>query len=420
MPIRATNDPAALNDPYTGLVWPNRFEKAEVVATEGLPIGATLDWVTLSFQPTIEVPGDAWVDWDAVNQKWITASEKYTETQTAQVKTVVYYPADLWEKITWHDGSPITIADFMMAMIMGFDTGKPDSLMYDEAAGENLAAFLDHFKGVKIISTDPLVIETYDDLWLTDAELNVTTWWPAYTYGPGAWHNIAVGTMAEAEKALAFSADKAEAEEIEWMSFISGPSLEVLKGYLDKAVAENYIPFAPTMSEYLSAEEATARWANLAAWYEAHGHFWLGTGPFYVYKVFPVEGTLMLQRYTGYPDLANRWDRFGEPAIATVEVDGPGQVTIGGEATFDVFVTFKDAPYPQKDINEVKYLVFDAKGALVATGTATAVADGQYQVVLTAEMTKALEAGANRLEIAVSPIVVSVPSFATFEFVTVP
>jgi len=420
MPIRATNDAGTKPDPYTGLAYPQRIEKAEVVVEEGLPVAKTLDWVDLQFAPSIEVPGDAWVDWDATNQKFITASEKFTETLTAKTKSTVYYPADLWKTIKWHDGSPITMGDFIMAMIVGFDTGKPESPIFDEAQAETLAAFLDHFKGVKIISTDPLVIETYDDLYYLDAELIPTTWWPAYAYGPGAWHNIGIGVRAEISGTLAFSADKADAKGIEWMSYIAGPSLEILKGVLDTNSAENWIPYAPTMSQYVTADEATARYANLNAWYESKGHFWLGTGPFYLYKVFPVEQTVMLQRFADYPDLANKWARFGEPAIATVEVDGPGQVTIGSEAKFDVFVTFKDKPYPQKDISNVKYLVFNAKGEMVATGDAVAVEDGKYQVVLTAEITKLLEAGANKIEIAVSPVIVSVPSFATFEFVTVP
>ncbi len=46
------------------------------------------------------------------------------------------------------------------------------------------------------------------------------------------------------------------------MSLVAGPSLDILKGYLDKAQAENYIPYAPTMSQFVTPEEATARWAN--------------------------------------------------------------------------------------------------------------------------------------------------------------
>jgi len=92
---RATSSWGVVSDPYTGLAWPQRIESATVVVQEGLPVGKTLDWVTLEFEPEIAVPDDAWVDWDAENQIFITAAEAFTETQTAQTKSVVTYPADL-------------------------------------------------------------------------------------------------------------------------------------------------------------------------------------------------------------------------------------------------------------------------------------------------------------------------------------
>ena len=36
------------------------------------------------------------------------------------------------------------------------------------------------------------------------------------------------------------------------------------------------------MGAYITAEEAAARYAALKAWYTAHGHFWVGTGPYYL------------------------------------------------------------------------------------------------------------------------------------------
>jgi len=73
---RATWGEAYMIDPHTGLYWPQRFERAEITAQEGLPIGKTLDWVTLDFVPEIVVPEDAIMDWDAANQDFITAAEK--------------------------------------------------------------------------------------------------------------------------------------------------------------------------------------------------------------------------------------------------------------------------------------------------------------------------------------------------------
>jgi hypothetical protein len=68
----------------------------------------------------------------------------------------------------------------------------------------------------------------------------------------------------------------------------------------------------------------------------------------------------------------------------------------------------------------VKFLLYNAKGEVVTVGEATAVADGQYQVVLPADITSQLEAGSNKLEVAVAPLTVAIPTFTSIEFVTAP
>jgi peptide/nickel transport system substrate-binding protein len=180
------------------------------------------------------------------------------------------------------------------------------------------------------------------------------------------------------------------------------------------------VPYAATLGQYVTADEATARYANLQKWYGEHGHFWVGTGPFYLDKVFTTEKSVVLKRFADFPDSADKWLRFGEPKIASVTVDGPGQVKIGEEAKFDVTVTFNDQPYPSNELASVKYLLFDANNNLVAKGDAVMVAEGQYQVVLSADVTKALAAGANKLEVVVASKVVSIPSFQSIQFVTAP
>lgn len=417
---RATSSGGVMSDPHTGLVWPHRIERAEVTVQEGLPVDVTLDWVKLDFAPEIPVPADALVDWDAEKQVFITAAEKFPEGTTAKVKSVVYYPADLFETVKWHDGSPLSVADIVMSMIMAFDPGKEGSAIYDEAQVASVESFLSVFKGFKIVSTEPLVIEYYSDAFQLDAELNVATLWPAYAYGEAPWHTVALGNLAEAAGELAYSADKADLKQVEWTSFIGGPSLDILANHLATAASESYIPYAPTLGQYLTAEEAAARYANLQNFYNEHSHFWVGTGPYVLDEVFTTEKTATLVHNPDYPDLADRWVRFGEPKIAEVEVNGPAQVEIGSEATFDVFVTFGGEPYPADEIKEVKYLLYDATGAVVSVGTATAVADGQYSVVLPADVTSTIAAGSSKVEVAVIPIPVAIPTFQALEFVMVP
>jgi len=425
MPQRGLSDNGAVPDPFTGLALPQRLESAEVAVQEGLPVTKTLDWVDLKFEPSITVPEDTWLDWDASEQRFLTVGELHPEGLTAKSRITVTYPADLYDTVFWHDGSPISAADFVLSMIMVFDPAKEESAIYDEVAVPGTEGYQSHFRGVRIVSTEPLVIETYDDAFLLDAEVMITqnnvypnaTWWPQYSYGEGAWHSIALGVLAEANNELAFTTDKAGALEVEWMSMISGPSLEILKAKLDEAKAEAFVPYAATLSEFMAADEAQARYANLESFYGEHNHFWVNTGPFILDGVFPVEGTLTLKRNQNYVDFADKWARFSTPKIAEVELDGAGQVQIGSEAVFDIFVTFEGSAYANGDISEVKFLLFDSTGQLVTSGAAEAAGEGHYQISLSADLTSQLESGSSKLEAIVVPSVVSIPSFSSFEFV---
>jgi peptide/nickel transport system substrate-binding protein len=418
MLLRGIGEFSTNNDPNTGLPFPQRIERAEVVVEEGLPVGKTHDWVDLSFAASIDVPEDAWANWDAEAQTFLTVGEVYPDGLTALRKSTTYYPADLYDTVAWHDGSPFSAADVVMAMILQFDRADEASANYDPSHATAHASFMSSFKAMRIASVDPLIVEHWSDLYTLDAEQSVNTWWPMYNFGQGSWHMLALGLMAEARGETAFTSGKATADEVEYLSYIAGPTLEFLATSLTQATEETYIPYAATLGEFVTADEATERWANIADFNRARGHFLIGTGAWFLQRAFPVEGNVILQRNPDFPDAANKWDRFAAPAIAEVEVDGETRVTIGEEAVFDVFVTFQGEPYAVADILEVKYLVFDATGALAEVGSATAVEDGLWEVTLSSEVTSALAAGSNRLEVVVVSSRVAVPSSDAIQFVT--
>jgi len=317
------------------------------------------------------------------------------------------------------------MGDFIMGMILYWDRADEASPLYNESYVPLFESNNSTFHGVRIVSTDPLVIETYDDGYALDAEDSIATWWPSFTsrncrQGECSWHMLVPGILAETNKELAFSSAKATELEVEYMSYIGGPSLEILKKYLDQAAEENYIPYAPTMSEYVTAEEAATRYANYEDFYQLNGHFWIGTNMWVLDKVFPVEGTVTLARYADFPDSAEKWNRFGAPPIGVVEVDGPGRVTAGEAADYNIYLTLFDEPYPADDLNTVKYLVFDATGALALSGEAEAVAEGEYAISLSADDTKGLPEGSAKLEVVVVSKIVAVPAFESLEFVVAP
>ena len=258
--VRATNGSAVVYDPYTGLADPLRIQKMDMTVQTGLPVFKTLDWVTLSTADKIAPPSDAWVDWDAKSQTFITVADAanaavniakvqaqaatlagavdlktmvapaaapapaanttppaptldaggqalanvltglgtfYTQTTgksvdvatalkssdnitsietevakvagittgaadqqkeiasfattfvggldgsgyytlgttdftTSKTKEVITYPSDMFQTVKWHDGSPLSVADFVMNIIETFDRAKPDSPIYDD------------------------------------------------------------------------------------------------------------------------------------------------------------------------------------------------------------------------------------------------------------------------------------------------
>lgn len=428
-----TEDHGAVPNPFTGLMMPKLIQKMDVVAKTGLPVTKTLDWVNLSTADSIAVPDDAWADWDAKAQTFISAKDRaaadstYKQTALAQV-TVTFNP-DLF-KSKWHDGSTLSPADFVMGMIMTFDPAKKDSKIYDDGyATSTFAAWFPGFKGVKIVSTDPMTITTWTDKYQLDAEnmLGATTsWYPsyggngsgdAYAYGTAAWHNLTLGIQGEADGKMAFSLDKSTSLKVDETSEISGPTLALQSQYLDQDATAGYIPFAPTMSKFVTADDAKARYANLQAFYKAHNNMWLGTGPYFVDKVDTTAGSITMSKFPDYMFQTDAFSNFTTPEIAVASVDGPTSAKAGDDAQFNVTVTFNDKPYPSADLDKVAYTLFGADGSLVASGEAKMASEGQYTIDLTPDVTSKLTAGSVVLSVAVSSKTVSMPTFTTYQFV---
>lgn len=419
----ATSGRGLMPDPYTGLTWPLRAEKADLVVQTGIPVEASLGWVNLSTEDTITVPADAWVDWDPATGKFITAAEKFPDGVTAKSKSVIYYPADMFDTVKWHDGSNLSPADFVMYMIETFDYSKEGSAIYDEDTAGNLEAYLTHFKGVQILSTDPLTIATYDDNVYSDAELNITSWWPSGTLGEASWPVLAIGNMAVAAKELAWGTGQADRNTVEWMSFIGGPSLEILSKYLDQAITDKTIPYPEVMSAYLTADEAAARYTALKDWYTARGHFWDGTGPYYLETVDLNAGAAVVKNNPAFPDLSDRWSKFGQAPLAEAALDGPAQIKIGDAADFTATFTSKASgeAYPSTDIKAVKFLLYDETGTTVYVGAGVATGDdGVFTLTIPADVSAKLVAGSGRIEVAGVLIPVAIPAFTSLDYVVLP
>ena len=403
-------DPAVMPDPFTGLYWPQRIEKAEVYVLEGLPVGVILDWVSLKFVDKIDVPEDAWYDWDAEKQEIIYAPPG----TTAKTKTIVYYDKDLF-KMKYHDGSTLSLADFVFSYILTFDRAKPESPVYDEAYLPSFSAFREYFKGFRILSEDPLIIEYYSDMVYLDAEWiaadAASAFDPVYTYGPAPWHIIAIGWLAEANNELAFSASKAAKIKVEQANYIAGPALDILNKYLEWAINEKFIPYKNVLGNYVSEAEALERYDNLKKWYEMKKHFLVGNGPVYLESVDSINKIVVLKANREFPDSADKWLKFSEPMIPEVKVTLEPTILRGLPSEASVSVTFKGQPYKVSDIQSVKYLIITPTEIL--TGLAEPIKDGVWRIIIEPEKTVLLPSGTVSIDVIAVSKLVGMPSMAT-------
>jgi peptide/nickel transport system substrate-binding protein len=409
----ATGDASMLPNPFTGLPQAQRLNHADIYVQNGLPVTGSSDWVNLSFVTGNDVPSEAWIDWDPSAAKWKTVGEVYPGGLTAKCKVVVTYPTGMYSNITWHDGSPLSEADFIMPWIEKFATGTPNSDIYDAALEANLTNFKTTFKGIKFVSADPLVIEYYTDNWQLDAEKIVPETWPTYTHGSLPWHVLAVSNIAAAADELAFSSDAATAKNIPWMNYFDNTSQTILLNTLIQAKNGQTVPYPNVLGTYITPTDAATRYTNLETWNTNHGHLWVGSGPYFLDTVNYSGKTLKLKANTTYIDLADKWIGLTEPKLGEVNVNGPASINAGAVATFDVAVNYQGSPYPSTEIEKVTYLLADDNGNIIGTGDATNTGEGQYQVILGAGLTSKLATGDGYFE---SQVVAKQTSMPFYDF----
>ncbi len=417
MMIRATEDAPVMPDPFTGLYWPQRIERAEVTVVDDAPVQRNLDWLTLERAETIEVPGDVWIDWDSGTNRFVRVDERHPDGLTARTRTRIRFEDGYLER-RWHDGSKMSLADVVLPYILLFERADEDSRLYDRSHAPAFQTFQRHFRGWRIVSRDPLVVEIYSDQIYPDAETIVA----ARTPSTQPWHTLGLGIRAERNGELMFSSDKADQTGETWLSMVSGPSLPVLDRHRRDAAATGWVPFAETLGDMTREGGPDQRYTALAKWRDERGHYWIGDGPFYLHSVHPVEGSLVMRRYEDFPDRSDKWLRFTEPQIPVVSVDGPMTVASDEAAQFRVDIRYAGEAYPRSGIDSVEYLLLDGDGDVQTRGDADVVEseDGAWQVSIAREDIAALGNGANRLEVTVKSNRVALPRFGSHAFATLP
>jgi peptide/nickel transport system substrate-binding protein len=431
--VRPTQDLPVYTHPHTGIPVPHMLEKADVVVLAGRPVILASQtekdgWCTLQFADAIGVPGEAWGDWDPSNEVFVPIREIYPDGVADCVsKTTLTYPDWLLDgTVVWHDGSPLTLADLVCGLIVGFpfDAAFPESEVYDPYRATDYNVRMSSFRGLRIASEEPLVVEVYSSAIRLYAETiaaeHASLLWPISrggTFTP-AWHQFAVGYVTEARGLGTFGASKAAELGIDQISYVAGEQLTILLGQLE--TMNGFTPFAPTLGRYLAPGEADERFDNLGAFAEEHGHLWIGTGPMYLDQVDTLAGITVLRNNPSYfLETGHYVDHgFDNIAIPEVSASGPSAVRVGDEASFEIAITIGDEPCPQEHIREVVYILVDASGQVALEGLGQVISDGLAVVMIPEEDSATLAVGGNLLEIAVVVDTVVLPGSASVTFAT--
>lgn len=291
--IYATTAPDFATHPVSGLQVPIRVKSAAAFVKTGIPTTSnpeeTGDWLNTTFIPAVLVPADAWYAWDPVEQRWITAGEAGVRAALARVRVNF---GDIVGKLRYHDGSTFNIADFLLPYILNFERANNASPLYDEGWIPGFTTWRQQFVALKIVSEKPFVVDVWVNYTALDVEYIVDF---AVIWGDMPWHVYTIGILAETEQKLAFSSDKAAKLEVDWMNYIGGPSLKILEEMLNKAEETGYIPFEKFLGKYITKEQAKEAYSLLRKWYNEHGHFWVGAGPYYLDRVDIVAHTALLK-----------------------------------------------------------------------------------------------------------------------------
>ena len=410
----ATFDRAVLPDPFTGLYHPQQVAATTVTVTEGSPVQRSLDWLELDTQAEIKVPADAWLSWDAESGNFVTVGDKHPDGLTARTRTRIRFEEGFLDR-RWHDGAPMSLADIVFPWVLAFARADEASPLFDPGHVPGHQTYVKHFRGWRIVGREPLEIEVYSDQIFPDAETIAAQRMPAVR----PWHVLGLGVRAETEGELAFSENKAEKQDVPWLSQIAGPSLSILDKHRAEARNAGYVPFKDVLAPYIADDAVDSRYAALADWRDDKGHYWIGDGPFQVASVHPVAGTLTLERNEHFEDPSDKWLRFTRVRIPEPAVDGPMTVNLEERASFRVSITADGAPYPRDAVRSVDYLLFNGAGELAHSGSVSRGENG-WSVDLPAERIRNLGAGANRLEVIVRSNRVALPRFSSHVFATIP
>jgi hypothetical protein len=212
------------------------------------------------------------------------------------------------------------------------------------------------------------------------------------------WHVIVLMEEAVSRGWAAFSQAEAARRGVPWLDLVRSEETNRKLASLAEAFArDGYRP--ASLRLLASEEEARQRWAALATFYKAHGHFLVTNGPYRLKAWSPESATLEAFRDLTYPLGVGSYDSYAIPRrgfVTEVEQSGGGVTLSGDVEVVEKFQrSYRLVRTPLRSIApevlkrlapECRYVMVDENAQAVRAGVARPGDDARFRIDLAGEL----------------------------------
>lgn len=337
--LNFTELPLIAKNNDTGTTKPLFIKSAQATFDSSLGYIDDCSWADVSTSNEIKVPNDAILSWDDKDQSIIYADKDYLHDNvglatawlatyererpkdrdkikkqqatikhlqsiedrgylTCNVKYVIEYDESIYN-LKWQDGSPLNVADIVMSFMTKTELVTKTSSLYDEYIAENYLDKLSKFKGFRVTSVKPLIIEYYTDEYDLYVSNNIKPFWVDYINGQQSWAIASVANHLIDEGAAFYTKGSANDNGTTHLDYLKGDSLSLLEKSTSDLKVTGFIPYKALLEQYITPDDAKVRYDNILKFYKQYGHFNIGLGPYVINNVDPLAPALTLAHYDG-------------------------------------------------------------------------------------------------------------------------
>ena len=317
----------------------------------------------------------------------------------------------------FHDGTRTNAADLLYAYVFAYrwgvrsDGSSGSGARYDPLVDSATAAMRRQLAGLRVAGADAVsrsfrigdvnfvrelfTVDVYATVASDDPERDGVVDPPWSTL---PWHLIVLMEEAVERGWAAFSMSEASRRGVEWLDLVRSERMNrQLASLIDTFEREGYRP-AP-LGSLVSAEEARRRWAALAAFYKARGHFLVTNGPYQLKRWSAQSVALEAFRDLTYPLGVGSYDSYAIPRrayITKVERE-KDRITLSGD--IETIIKFgrshRIERQPMQSVSrdvlkraapECRYVVTNDEGHVVLAGVAVLADEATFQADLNGKL----------------------------------